>query len=37
MVDGLCSKYNALPSEVLKEDVSVLRMLDLLHLKDKKE
>ena len=30
MIDGLCRRYRALPSQVLKEDAAILRMLAVL-------
>lgn len=30
LVDSICEKYGKLPSEVFAEDVSILRMLDLV-------
>lgn len=28
MIDNLCQRYHCLPSEILAEDVSVLRMIE---------
>jgi len=30
IVDGLCQRYNCLPSQIMNEDVGVLRMLDIV-------
>ena len=30
IVDGLCQRYSCLPSEVMSEDVGILRMLDIV-------
>ena len=30
MIDGLCVRYSCLPSQLLREDVSLLRMLTIL-------
>ena len=37
MIEGLALHYNTTPSQILKEDVSVLRMLELLSVGKKKE
>jgi len=29
-IDGLCQRYSCLPSQLLNEDVSLLRMLSLV-------
>jgi hypothetical protein len=31
MVDGLCQRYHCLPSELEREDVSLLWMLEILN------
>ena len=36
MIENLCLRYHALPSQILQEDVSVLRMIDLLNTGKKK-
>jgi hypothetical protein len=30
IIDGLCQRYSCLPSQVLAEDVGILRMLDIV-------
>jgi hypothetical protein len=30
IIDGLCQRYSCLPSQVLAEDVGLLRMLDIV-------
>ena len=30
IIDGLCQRFNCLPSQVLAEDVGILRMLDIV-------
>ena len=30
IIDGLCQRYNCLPSQVMNEDVGILRMLDIV-------
>ena len=30
VVDGICQRYNCLPSQVLSEDVGILRLLDIV-------
>jgi len=37
MIEGLALHYNTTPSQILKEDVSVLRMLELINVGKKKE
>jgi hypothetical protein len=37
IIDGLCRRYRALPSQVLKEDARVLRMLHVLELGHREE
>lgn len=32
VIDGLCQRYGSLPSEVLKEDASLLKMLYIVDL-----
>ena len=32
LIDGLCQRYHCLPSELLREDASLLRMLAILSL-----
>tara|TARA_R110002020_G_scaffold475023_1_gene708327 strand:- start:4073 stop:4201 length:129 start_codon:yes stop_codon:yes gene_type:complete len=32
LIDGICQRYGCLPSELLKEDVSLLRNLQLVEL-----
>ena len=31
-MDGLCQRYHCLPSAILREDVGILRMLELLRM-----
>ena len=30
IVDGICQRYSCLPSQVMSEDVGILRLLDLV-------
>jgi len=30
IIDGLCQRYSCLPSEVMAEDVGILRLLDIV-------
>lgn len=30
VIDGLCQRYSCLPSEVLQEDIEVLRLVDIV-------
>jgi len=30
IIDGLCQRYSCLPSQVMAEDVGILRMLDIV-------
>jgi len=30
IIDGLCQRFSCLPSQVLAEDVGILRMLDIV-------
>lgn len=30
LVDGICQRYSCLPSEVMSEDVGILKMLDMV-------
>ena len=32
LIDGLCQRYHCLPSEIMKEDSSLLKMLAILNL-----
>ena len=39
IVDNICQRYSWLPSQVMEEDVGILRMLDIIeqgHIEDKK-
>jgi len=39
IIDGLCQRYSCLPSEIVREDVGILRMLDIVEqgtIEDKK-
>ena len=36
IVDGICQRYNCLPSQVMSEDVSVLRILDIVSQNEEK-
>tara|TARA_Y100000593_G_scaffold92787_1_gene185505 strand:- start:2504 stop:2695 length:192 start_codon:yes stop_codon:yes gene_type:complete len=37
LIDGLCQRYSVLPSQLLNEDVSLLRMLEMVSLTKKDE
>jgi len=30
IIDGLCQRFNCLPSQIMAEDVGILRMLDIV-------
>ena len=30
IIDGLCQRYSCLPSQLMNEDVGILRMLDIV-------
>ena len=39
IVDNICQRYSCLPSQVLEEDIGILRILDIVeqgHIEDKK-
>jgi hypothetical protein len=39
IVDNICQRYSCLPSQVMEEDVGILRILDIVeqgHIEDKK-
>ena len=35
LIDGICQRYSVLPSELLREDISLLKMLHLVSLGSK--
>ena len=37
IVDGLCKRYSCLPSQVMSEDVGILRMLDIVGQNEEKD
>lgn len=37
IVDGLCQRYSCLPSQVMSEDVGILRMLDIVGQNEEKD
>ena len=37
IVDGLCQRYSCLPSQVMAEDVGILKMIDIVGQNEEKQ
>ena len=37
IIDGICQRYGCLPSEVMSEDVGILKMLDIVGQNEEKK